>query len=464
MPNRKSSSHDFKQLSEVLSYPLTPLFEEVARRSFDDLTQVNWARQYHTRCPADISAMARLAEAFISPQREQALMLPPSAIPYLNAHRADLDALVAATQEMMASGRIEFSADIFNKDGAIEYALTLMAQDERLDQEQMLLIIQNTRSVKTFAVLLAHPHADASFYHRILALDLESECLCALAEKIVDKRALMAHPRCNDAVLQAILRQDDGMETLLAITTQALTPALKEQCDALLIRQCAQNEQADAYIQQHIEDFDIADLLSRQTLGLRTRAALQGRILAETASCEPFLRPFHSNPNVHVATLLALLRARPFDKPMGQRLLLAAQRPEDIPPEYQALSDALDKLRVKALAFMNKQETDPNERYHQAAKAAFSLYVSASQSLGASIRGEKTPEILAAEIQAAVNIHKPVLETHRGMKKCLQSLCDVVNWMLRQIGVLAANTRFFKIHTLSSQMVQEIENHTPGHP
>ncbi len=134
MLNRKSSLHDFEQLKNALSQPLISLFDEVARRAFHDLTQVDWARQYPKCCRADLSAIEQLAAALMSREPDNGGLLPPAAMPYVHAHWADVEAVMAAIHEMITSGNIEFSAAIFEKEGAIQYALTLMAEDTRLHE------------------------------------------------------------------------------------------------------------------------------------------------------------------------------------------------------------------------------------------------------------------------------------------------------------------------------------------
>ena len=122
--------------------------------------------------------------------------------------------------------------------------------------------------------------------------------------------------------------------------------------------------------------------------------------------------------------------------------------------DFSSLSASIDKLRLKALLFLDTKDT-ADHNYHKASQAAFSLYVLLNHATTDYVNGKIDHGTFQSIVRQSIEYYRPVLETHRGMKGIL---LGIINSVVVSVNA-SLGTKFseFKLKTQSLKLIEDID-------
>lgn len=300
---------------------------------------------------------------------------------------------------------------------------------------------------------VARQHSDVLFSHILKSLAQESD-----QERLLS--SLLIQNKDHHARLQNILTDLTLNETQLkSILQNAQQPLSAEILNLLL------DKTADVTL--------VSDVLHylRSAIPETTSSAVYHHLLTETAWNRQRQTLWHVLEAVRTAQnppafndLWHMFMNQPphFFNPMEASRFLndCTLTFESLPIQEDDLIKArvaMQKLRVKAMQFCNRDDT-LDGRYSSAAQASFELYMLLYNIARNHAKNPGSRASLMDQIQQVVAHYEPELKQHRGFKQLLiDILCFLPNLILHACQGFKGNFRFFKVNTQSGEIIDELK-------
>ncbi|MBI2785260.1 MAG: hypothetical protein HYX60_02685 [Legionella longbeachae] len=132
------------------------------------------------------------------------------------------------------------------------------------------------------------------------------------------------------------------------------------------------------------------------------------------------------------------------------------------PIHLTKMLQAMDKLRLKALYFLDKAENKKEEKYISAAKAAFSLYLLLDSLCTSFVEKKITPAHFQKKASQSINHYNAELSTHRGVKQIIYDIANAVFFLAGLIKYATTGRfRLFEAKTDSETILTKIKENIP---
>ena len=338
-----------------------------------------------------------------------------------------------------------------------ELLLLILQSNIKLNSEQLLALSKKTNNTAVFALIIEKSGDDVVFQTLLNQHALNIQSLCLIAEKA-----------CDPETLKIIIDQGYKSTTpFSAQLTQKLMANPRLPIDYFVIT-CESKEVVDALIHSSLA-FTSKHLivLSEKT---KNPASLKQILEHKESTSSVYFnvlknKAFTEAP-ANLIDIVTSKNSRHFDLKMAQEFLQKASNPfaphSTTNPELKKLESALNDLRKKSLFFIEKAEKGKKEKYIEASKAAFSLYVLLNNQSTSFFEKKITAESFSNNALNSIKKYEPELSKHRGGK---QILFDFANGLLFIPGLIkyaiTGRFRIFNADTKSEKIVGEIRTNMP---